>query len=183
MRVIVLGPALEEINQSWLAIYQGCFEIIHQFQPGYVDWLGIWSEKPAVTVECDFSVMVSPRMFRRFFLPALAQQVDWIERTVYHLDGPGQIPHLDAILDLPKLRAIQWIPTPDRPAMLDWVPLLRRIQAAGKGVVVACTPEEVLPLLDSLDPGELILTTGCASIPEANDLLSAVENRLKRKTL
>jgi hypothetical protein len=175
-----IAPALEEINRSWLAYYQACYEIIHQYQPGYVDWLGIWSERPGVTVECDFSVMVSPRMFQRFFLPALAQQVEMIERTVYHLDGPGQLPHLDAILDLSKLRAIQWIPTPDRPAILDWIPLLQRIQAAGKGVVVACEPDEVLPLLDALDPYELILTTGCPSASEADDLLLAVQKRFAR---
>jgi 5-methyltetrahydrofolate--homocysteine methyltransferase len=177
-----IAPALEEINRSWLAYYQACYKIIHQYQPGYVDWLGIWSEKPAVTVECDFSVMVSPRMFQRFFLPALAQQVEWIARTVYHLDGPGQIPHLEAILDLSRLRAIQWIPTPDRPAILDWIPLLQRIQAAGKGVVVACEPDEILPLLDTLNPYELILTTSCASAFEAEELLGTVQNRFARNS-
>ncbi len=105
-----------------------------------------------------------------------------IERTVYHLDGPGQIPHLDAILSLSKLRAIQWIPTPDRPAMLDWIPLLQRIQTAGKGVVVSCTPDEVLPLFDALNPYELILSTGCASASQADDLLLAVEQNFARNS-
>ena len=170
----VIVPAIDAINRAWLEYYLACYEIIHRWQSGYVDWLGIWSDLPAVTVECDYAVMVSPRMFVCHFLPGVAQQVDMVSRSVFHLDGPGAIPHLDSLLALPGLRAIQWVPTPDRPSPLQWIPLLQRIQAGGKGVVVACSPHEVLPLLQALNPQDVILTTTCTSPAEADSLLSAV---------
>jgi len=120
--------------------------------------------------------MISPRMFERHFLPSVAQQAAWIGRAVYHLDGPGAIPHLDALLRLPELRAIQWVPTPERPRQVDWIPLLQRIQAAGKAVVIACDPDEVHGLLHALDPNHLILTTACPSPQAALELLESVES-------
>ena len=172
-----IAPALQEINLAWYEFYTECYRIIHQGagpRSGYVDWLGIWSEKPAVTVECDFSVMVSPAMFERHFLPSVEQQVSWVGRAIYHLDGPGAIPHLDALLSLPGLRAIQWVPTPGRPRQVDWIPLLQRIQLAGKAVVIACDPDEIPRLLRSLDPSHLVLTTTCATPQAALDLLESI---------
>jgi 5-methyltetrahydrofolate--homocysteine methyltransferase len=174
-----IAPALQEINLAWHNFYCECFRIIHAEAgagAGYVDWLGLWSDKPAVTVECDFSVMVSPRMFERYFLPSVEQQVNWVGRAVYHLDGPGAIPHLDVLLSLPGLRAIQWVPTPERPRQVDWIPLLQRIQAADKAVVIACDPDEIPILLQALDPNHLVLTSTCASPQAALELLQAIDH-------
>jgi len=172
-----IRPAIEEINLAWRYYFDSCYEIIHRWQPGYVDWLGVWSESPAVTVECDFAGMVSPRMFQSFFLPAIEQQTSWIGRTIFHLDGPQAIPHLDALLALPGLKGIQWVPTPDRPCPMDWIALLRRIQAGGKRVVTACDPDEVLPLLEALQPEGILLTTTCRTPAEADELVEALQRR------
>ena len=101
--------AVAEINAAWWYYFQECYAAIHRWQPGYIDWLGIWSDAPAATVECDYMVMVSPRMFERFFLPGVAEQVDIVERSLFHLDGPGAVKHLDMLLALPRLRGIQWV--------------------------------------------------------------------------
>ena len=45
------------------------------------------------------------RLPLKLAVPALDQQTRWVERTVYHLDGPGAIRHLDALLSLPELDA------------------------------------------------------------------------------
>jgi hypothetical protein len=170
-------PAIDEINTAWYYYYQVCYEIIHRWQEGYVDWLGIWSQTPAVTVECDFMVMISRGMFEQFFLPAVEQQCEWIERTVFHLDGPGAVKHLDMLLAIPRLKGIQWVPTPERPRPSDWIPLLQRIQAGGKRVVAACAPDEVMPLLDALRPEGVMLSTSCQTPREAEALIRMVENK------
>jgi hypothetical protein len=170
-----IPPALDAVNRAWLEYYTACNQAVYPSQGGYLDWLGIWSSTPAVTIECDFMVMISPKMFRRYFLPALEQQTAWIERTVFHLDGPQALPHLDALLSLPRLHAIQWIPTPDRPQMTNWIPLLKKIQQAGKSVVVECAPGEVIPLLRSLNRDKIILTTQCGSKTEADALAEEIQ--------
>ena len=173
----VIKPALEEINRAWHHYYDRCFEIIHRRVDGYVDWLGVWSESSAVTVECDFAALISPQMFEEHFLPAVEQQVEWIGRTIFHLDGPGSLPHLDALLALDGLNGIQWGPGAGAAPMSEWIPLLQKIQGAGKLQVLTCTSWEVEPLLAALKPEGILLRTTCGSVDEA-DALEEHVNRM-----
>lgn len=174
-------PAIAESNAAWLTCYRACFAIIHRnpapLSQGYVDWLGVWSDTPAVTVECDFAALVSPPMFRRFFLPALEEQVGWIGRTIFHLDGPRALPHLDTLLGLRGLTGIQWGPGDGAPPMREWVPLLQKIQAAGKRQVLICEPADVPVLISELQPEGLLLSVGCGSPAEADALVAYVHQQ------
>jgi hypothetical protein len=170
-----IAPAIEAINKAWFAYFQICCEIIHQHSDGYIDWLNIWSDRPAVTVECDFSVLISPAMFRSHFLPGLRQQIDMVERSIYHLDGPEQMVHLNMLLAIPNLHGIQWVPKPGQSDPLDWLHLFKKVQAAGKNLVLACPPERVVPLLHEIRPEGVLLSIACQTITEANCLLDQVK--------
>ena len=172
--------ALEEIDRSWFKYWRGCNDPILRHQQGYVDWARIWSECPMVTVECDYSCMISPDMFEEFFLPSVIRQTAMVDRSIYHLDGPDAIRHLDALLALETLDGIQWVPGAGAKPAGEWIPLLQRIQEAGKLVVMSCGPEEVPVLLDSLEPGGLLLETRTASPTDADDLVEAVKGNLPR---
>ena len=163
----------EEI-QAWRFYYQTCFEIIHCHAEGYADWIGIWSDLPYVSVENDFSTMISPTMFEEFFVPALRLQTEWVDRTIFHLDGPGAIRHLDALLALPELDGIQWVPGAGASSMIEWLELLKRIQAGGKRLHLGARPWEVKTLLSELDPQGVVLSTSCPSVDEADALLEEV---------
>jgi hypothetical protein len=54
--------------------------------------------------------------------------------SLYHWDGPGAICHLDALLSLPRLDAIQWQPgAGDEPQwQAHWWPTFHRLLDAGK---------------------------------------------------
>ncbi len=165
---------VEEVNVAWLRYYRECNDLIQPHGPGYVDNLGVYSDRPMVTLECDFSCLVSTDMFDRIFLPGIARQASWVERTIYHLDGPGAIRHLDSLLALEDLDGIQWQPGAAGGSMLNWVDLLRRVQDGGKRLVVGCAAGEVKGLLSRLSPAGLLITTGCASPDEADALVASV---------
>lgn len=167
--------ALEEANRAWLRYWEAAEGIIHQYIGGYLHWMGIWSESPSTDLQCDFSCMISSEMFDEFFLPAFEQQTEWVGRTIYHLDGPGAIRHLDSLLELPELTGIQWVPGAGAAPMREWVPLLRRIQDAGKLVYIGCGKDEVELLLTELRPEGLLLGTHCDTAEEADALLKKVE--------
>ena len=76
--------------------------------------------------------MISPQMFETFVLPDLAVCCEELDFAFYHLDGRGQIPHLDLLLSLEQLHGIQWIPGEGQPSPGAWLPLLKRIVDAGK---------------------------------------------------
>jgi hypothetical protein len=137
--------------------------------------MGIWSELPATDLQSDFSCMISPQMFREHFLPFIEEQTRMVCRTVYHLDGPGAIKHMDALLELPHLDGIQWVPGAGAAPMSEWVPLLRRIQEGGKLVHASCGLEEVETLVRELEPEGLFISTSAPSPEEADDLLRHVQ--------
>src|SRR5262249_43176348 len=67
-----------------------------------------------------------------------------------HLDGKGQIPHLDFLLSIDRLRGIQWIPGDGQPAPQEWLPLLKRIRDGGKLCQVFVTPEGARTVVKNL---------------------------------
>ena len=69
--------------------------------------------------------------FRLWFCrPDIAACCAELEHGFYHLDGKGQIPHLDHLLAIPGLKGVQWIAGAGQPATADptWWPLLKRIR-------------------------------------------------------
>ena len=139
-----------------------------------MSWMGIWSLTPAIDLQCDFSCMISPAMFDDLFLPALREQTERVDRTIYHLDGPDAVRHLDSLLSLPRLTGIQWVPGAGAPPMSDWVDLLRKILDAGKLLYITCAANEVEFLLDRLPHPGLLLETACGSREEADELVRNV---------
>ena len=177
----VVKAAVDEVNVTWMRYWEASIGIIHQWIGGYFYWMGLWSDLPSVDLQCDFSCMISPQMFEEVFLPAIEQQTRWVSRTIYHLDGPNAIRHLDLLLSLPYLDGIQWVPGAGGSPMSKWIRLLRRIQAKGKLLVLNCQPGEVEVLLSELEPEGLLLNTHCASEAQAKGLLNNVSRWTARR--
>ena len=78
--------------------------------------------------------------------------------NIFHLDGKGMLRHLDRVLEQPEIHAIQWVQGVggDLP-ILQWLPVIRKIQAAGKGVVVDLQLDELEPLMSAMRPDGLFL--------------------------
>ena len=97
-----------EAHECWHKAYAAINEVLQPVNPGYSDWSGIYSDRPSYMLQCDFSYMISPKMFGRFVLPELQATCKRLSRSFYHLDGIGQIPHLDQILSIPELDGVQY---------------------------------------------------------------------------
>ena len=178
-----IKPALAEINRAWYEYWQACTAITHK-AGGYFFWMGIWSDLPATDLQSDFSCLISKGMFDEYFLPFIAEQTEMVQRTIYHLDGPDAVRHLDSLLNLPHLDGIQWIPGAGAKPAVEWIPLLKRIQEAGKLVYVYCDKSHVQKLLDELSPeGLMLVVEGCQSRDEADELLENVAKWSKRASL
>ena len=169
-----IQPALAEINQVWYDYWRACTAITGRLG-GNFHWMGIWSDRPSTDLQSDFSCMMSPAMFDEYFLPFLDEQTQMVERTIYHLDGPGAVKHLDSLLGLPRLNGVQWVPGAGAGPTVEWIPLLKKIQDAGKLVYAYCEKANVRRLLQELRPEGLMLVTSCDSVGEAKRLLADVK--------
>ena len=73
-----------------------------------------------------------------------------LDYAFYHLDGRGQIAHVDHLLSLPRLRGIQWVPGDGNPPAECWLPLLKRIRDGGKLCQVFVSAEGALTIVREL---------------------------------
>ena len=58
------------------------------------------------------------------FAPEQRSEVAFFGGAFYHLDGPGAVVHLDALLEIPHMKAIQWVPGAGQPTAAGWIPLM-----------------------------------------------------------
>jgi len=100
------------IVKVWIKCYDELFHIIHKNQEGTLGWLPAWSPGKTYPLQCDFSAMISPKMYEEFVAPEIQTIARHLDNVVYHLDGPDAVKHLDIILDIPEIDAIQWVPGP-----------------------------------------------------------------------
>ena len=147
---------IREINDVWFAAYQRIYDLI-KLEDGSSAFgaFYIWGPGKVAKLQCDASAMFSPKMYQRFVVPALTAQCEWLDHSLYHLDGTQAMVHLDNLLAIEPLDAIEWTPQAgiETGGNQRWHDLYRRILAAGKSVqVVNVELDEVLPLLDAIGP-------------------------------
>ena len=139
-------------------------------------WMHTWSPGRMQQLQVDFSVMLSPDMYAEFAMPELRRLTEWLDHSVYHLDGQEQIRHLDHILSLERLNMIQWTPVAGQPPTSDFLPVLRRIQQAGKGLVLFPKKRELGILMENLSPrGVMLCVNDAADEDEARAIVRMAE--------
>ena len=110
---------------------------------------------------------MSPKQFRELVLPSLVKEMRHVERSIYHLDGPDALRHLDALIETPELNAIQWVFGAGRGPAARWVDVYKRIQAGGKAMQVICDNiDDARRVAEQLRPEGVWLDVG-GSYPRA----------------
>jgi hypothetical protein len=144
---------LEQINTLYFEVYNRLYDVVNVNGESAFCYFSIWGPGKVSKLQSDISIMISEDDFRKFELPFLRKQCQNIDFTLYHLDGVGAQRHLDALLEIDELNAIQWTPGYGEPQGGDprWYDLYRKILSAGKSVMPCwVTVDELQPLLDNV---------------------------------
>ena len=141
---------VKDITGLWLRYYAELDALIRPSCRGTTTWAPLWTSGRTYMLQSDFCYMISPAMFERFVLPDLSAICDELDYAFYHLDGKGEIPHLNMLLDLARLRGIQWISGDGQPSPDQWLPLLKRIRDGGKLCQVFVRPEGARHIVKNL---------------------------------
>lgn len=170
---------VEEINQAFFQVFDRIYDIIKLEDGSSVfEAFRLWGPGKTAKVQCDTSVMFSNEMFERFVIPALTRQCEWLDNSLYHLDGKEQFRHLDSILGIEALDAIQWTPNAGDPSGGNekWYDLYKNILNNGKSVqILRATVDEVVPLLDAIGGKGVYVLVQFNSESEVESTLKAVE--------
>ncbi|MEI8064717.1 MAG: hypothetical protein WCH84_11720 [Verrucomicrobiota bacterium] len=166
---------LAEINTAFFACYDAFWQKLRDPWGGAVwDAFELWAPGKLAKLQCDFSCMISEKMFREFVVPGLTEQCEWLDYSLYHLDGTNAIHQLNALLEIEALDAIEWTPQAGLPGggSPQWYDLYRRIKAAGKSVqAVGVQPDEVAPLIEAVGAEGLFIWTSAPTEAAARAML------------
>jgi hypothetical protein len=143
-----------------------------------VSWMGsLGSEGRFYIPSNDFSGMISTSMFEEFFLQGIREECQFYNKSIYHLDGPLALHHLDALLSIQELGAVQWVAGAGNEGYSHWVNVYKRIQQAKKGFVLYIDVKELPLVFETLRP-EGVYFSGISGIfceDEARVVLERIE--------
>ena len=151
------------IDEIWKIYYDFFNNCLRPVNPGYSEWARMFCGQPYYMLQCDFSYMISPAMFDEFVRPTLERETNFLAHSFYHLDGPGQLPHLDLVLSLEKLDGIQWVPGPVEESLENFTDIYQKVLNAGKRIqIIDCKSiqmlDKIFEKLDTLKGVQAMLT-------------------------
>jgi len=153
MQPEVLERQMQQINDIYFQVFDELYDIIREGDEMAFCYFSSWAPGKMSKLQSDISTMISQDDYRRFVQPFIREQCQKIDYTLYHLDGVGAMHHLDALLEIDELNAIQWTPGVGEPqgGSPKWYDLYRKILANGKSVMCCwVTLDELRPLLDAI---------------------------------
>ncbi|MDR0495804.1 MAG: hypothetical protein LBG95_09300 [Treponema sp.] len=175
--------ALAKIDALWESAFSQFHSVMEASVYGMTSWIPIWCPKTWYPLQCDFSAMISPDHFERFVMPSLIRASNFLAHSIYHLDGPGELPHLDLLLSIDRLDGIQWVPGAGKPNNADdcWFPLYEKIQSKGKCLVIYAgnSAGEALHLLKHLSHKGLFIHCNLKSAEEADEVIRKAKEYAK----
>jgi hypothetical protein len=165
--------AMNKLYDAWQKVVADTLAITNKVQKGTTNWISLWHPGKMYTVQNDFSCLVSNPMYREFFLDELVKEINYLDASIYHLDGVEALQHLDMLLDIPNLNAIQWVRGAkyDNEPIAMWFPLYQKMQAKKKSITVYPKPHEVQAVLDNLKPEGLFIQTWAKDVEEAKTIM------------
>lgn len=167
------------VSQAFVEAFNRLYAKVAGAGFGCTTWLAMYHEGPTYVPSCDFWCMVSPKIASEMILPDILFEMQPLERTIFHLDGPDALKHLDLILEIPQLNAVQWVYGAGQGPASRWLEVYRRIRGAGKSLqVLAYDAQDALNVLEALGPNGVWLTLEVPfpSVEEANQFLKKVQN-------
>ncbi len=164
--------ALQRATGLFETAFEKLYNIGKKYQPdGSTTTLQVWSPDKYFINCCDFIYMISTPMFDSFAKPVVSRELEFLDSSIFHVDGIGSLNHLDSILTLDKLKAVQWVYGDGQPSAKHWISVFKKIQQAGKLVYTYGPPEDLPEILKEVDKSRFLYCTWCDSKGEAEDLL------------
>jgi hypothetical protein len=164
-----IDRAMIDARAVFPVLWEGISKEGRMNERGYVNT--IYSMEGTAFLQCDFAALIGPSMFKRWVLPALEEEADIVKHVVYHWDGPSALVHTDLLIQCKGLHTLSFVPGDGNGTHINFLHVLKRVQAGGKAVQVWGTPEEMKALHRELRPEKTMYCTTTATQAEADELL------------
>lgn len=142
---------------------------------GTTSALPMYDRKRFNRIQADFIALLNPGLFRKFVMPAIEEEVAYLDRSCFHLDGPDALNHLDDILAIRDLDAIQWVSGAGSKPQIEWPEVLHKIQDAGKIIILHLSQDDVRRIHGEYRPELLVYDVATDTVDEGRELLAWLE--------
>lgn len=131
-----------EVRTAFMQAYEDLEAVLGEDCPGYSDWSGLYSRKRSYIFQDDFAYMISPQMFEEFALPDILLLEQEFPNVLYHLDGVGNLKHLDMLLEHTDIQAYQWVYGAGQPSAAHWMDVYDKLHKYGKNMEIVGSVED-----------------------------------------
>lgn len=171
-----IKKAVLDILPDLKKVYDHYYSMTTKYQKGSTCWMSLWHPEKWYVPSCDFSCMISRDQYEELIVKEIELETEYLDASIYHLDGPDALRHLDRILQIPQLNGVQWVYGAGQPTAVHWIPVIKKIQEAGKCVVINVPADELEVLLSEVKPeGVCYHVEGVRSEEHARALMEMAE--------
>jgi 5-methyltetrahydrofolate--homocysteine methyltransferase len=169
--------ALRQILKAYNEITDELCRLFEFGKNGSVTGHGFYSDGMAATPQCDFGFNIGKEHFDEFALPYLRREIARLDAVEYHLDGPGNITHVESICGIDKIGVIQWVPGAGDDLKNDWTGLYEKINGLGKGLWLgADSPKTAVDLWKKYNrSGRILLGVSAKNRDDVSRYIEAFE--------
>ncbi len=168
---------VERVSSAMRKFYEPIYSALYAAsgftsQTGTIGWGPFWTPGRFAVVQCDFSCMISGDDFKRHVLPGIRDEATYLDRCMYHLDGPGALRHIDDVLSVAEIDVLQWVSGAGQKPMWQWTEVLKKGLAAGKALhIYDITPEQVKVVHSELKSRRCLYQVSSSNAREVEELL------------
>lgn len=128
---------IDQITKCYPKYYDSFYDVVEDEYGGSAYTVfQIYGSGKTVKLQCDFSAMMSPDNFKDFIVDSLQKQGEKLDNVLYHLDGPDAIKHVDALMKIDEIDALQWTSGDYGPdgTLEEWDVIYDKVRNAGKSL-------------------------------------------------
>ena len=130
---------ITEVSDAYYDYYDRFYDHVKDVDGGSAYTVfQIWGPGRLAKLQCDLSAMFSPEHFRRLIVDSLRTQAQKLDQVLYHLDGVEAIRHVDALMEIDEIDALQWTSGDFGPdgTLEEWDVIYDKVRAAKKSMWV-----------------------------------------------
>ena len=139
----IVLKALADARRLYTKVFNKFWSYGKKDKLGSTSWINLYSRKKYNPIQADFIALLSPDMMRKFVLPAIEEEAQFLDHSCFHLDGPDALKHLDDILAIKEIDCIQWVPGAGNKPQIEWPDVLHKIHKSGKATIIYAKPEQI----------------------------------------
>ena len=174
----VMRRLIDRVTRAFLAVIDAQRRIVPPFYRGSaLGFYHLWAPGPSIWFQDDLSAILSPELYRRFFLDSARLILQDFEYTAVHLH-PASFFILDELLTLENLKVVEVNKDVCDPGVKEMLPVLQKIMQT-RGLILwgDLTVEDLELVRRHLPCRGLALNIVAPTVEEARERLEYIQTR------